>query len=57
MMISGHKTRSVFDRYAVFNERDIRDAVDKMERHHQQKQTDTQVAATDRPSTSISLPN
>lgn len=38
MMISGHKTRSVFDRYAVFNERDIREAVGKMERHHVEKQ-------------------
>ena len=32
MAISGHKTRSVFDRYDIVNQRDIRDAMLKLER-------------------------
>ena len=33
MQISGHKTRSIFDRYNITSERDLRDAAAKMERH------------------------
>lgn len=33
MQISGHKTRSVFDRYNIVSDRDIADAAAKMERH------------------------
>jgi integrase len=32
-MITGHKTLSLFNRYDIIDERDIADAVDKLERH------------------------
>ncbi len=33
MLISGHKTRSVFERYDIVDERDLHDAADRLYRH------------------------
>jgi hypothetical protein len=33
MAISGHKTRAVFDRYNIVNDRDLTDAAVRMEQH------------------------
>jgi integrase len=37
MMISGHRTRAVFDRYAIFNQRDLAEATLKLEQHREEK--------------------
>ena len=39
MSISGHKTRSVFDRYNIVSDRDLREAAKKKQAYHETQKT------------------
>ena len=47
MMISGHKTRSVFDRYNIVSEQDLTDAVRKLQKFQEAAVTAGQPAQTE----------
>ena len=37
MVISGHKSRSVFDRYNIVNDQDLREAAQKKQAYHERQ--------------------
>ena len=41
MQISGHKTRSIFDRYNVVSARGLRDAAARLERYHEEQRLES----------------
>lgn len=57
MKISGHKTRSVFDRYDIVSERDLAEAAAKLEKHHVHAQVDPSLAISLQKEQEPILPN
>jgi hypothetical protein len=57
MAISGHKTRSVFDRYDIIDQRDIRDAMLKLEHARSEIVTKNVTIAPHSDSKQLSKPN
>jgi hypothetical protein len=54
MLISGHKTRSIFDRYDIVDERDIQDAGKKLAVYHRGEQKRLRKAQAAQPSGEVS---
>jgi hypothetical protein len=48
MMVSGHKTRSVFDRYDIVSDDDLREAARKASEHAQNQEAAAKVVAMGR---------
>ena len=57
MAISGHKTRSVFDRYNIVSDQDLNDAVRKLETHLNGHSTGTIAPSDENPSKDKALPS
>jgi integrase len=48
MMISGHKTRSVFERYNIVSDQDLKEAAKKMQTYHEKLSSATEIQETKR---------
>jgi len=54
MKISGHKTRSVFDRYNITSEEDLREAADRLDNYIQRKMVTLSVTPKEAPDLEVS---